>query len=133
MKIRPLGDNVLVKQVKADEVTSFGLVLPEKDEKKAEAEVDPGVSKEDAWDKRAKEVMHMIDDEQDLNNASTSSREQSFIHMEKQKKRSRKKHLESAQDAAEAGFVSNLNKMRKAKLDNTNMNDGQNNGGGMSL
>lgn len=39
MKIRPLGDNVLVKQVKADEVTSFGLVLPDKDEKKAEAEV----------------------------------------------------------------------------------------------
>ena len=39
MKIRPLGDNVLVKKVKADEVTSFGLVLPDKDEKKAEAEV----------------------------------------------------------------------------------------------
>lgn len=29
----------MVKQVKADEVTSFGLVLPDKDEKKAEAEV----------------------------------------------------------------------------------------------
>ena len=29
----------MVKQIKADEVTSFGLVLPEKDEKKAEAEV----------------------------------------------------------------------------------------------
>ena len=39
MQIRPLGDNVLVKQMKADEVTSFGLVLPDKDEKKAEAEV----------------------------------------------------------------------------------------------
>lgn len=39
MNIKPLGDNVLVKQIKADEVTSFGLVLPEKDEKKAEAEV----------------------------------------------------------------------------------------------
>lgn len=39
MSIKPLGDNVLVKQIKADEVTSFGLVLPEKDEKKAEAEV----------------------------------------------------------------------------------------------
>lgn len=39
MNIRPLGDNVLVKQMKADEVTSFGLVLPDKDEKKAEAEV----------------------------------------------------------------------------------------------
>ncbi len=39
MHIRPLGDNVLVKQTKADEVTSFGLVLPGKDEKKAEGEV----------------------------------------------------------------------------------------------
>ena len=39
MNIKPLGDNVLVKQIKADEVTSFGLVLPDKDEKKAEAEV----------------------------------------------------------------------------------------------
>ncbi|MBI2037586.1 MAG: co-chaperone GroES [Candidatus Magasanikbacteria bacterium] len=39
MQIKPLGDNVLVKQIKADEVTSFGLVLPDKDEKKAEAEV----------------------------------------------------------------------------------------------
>ena len=39
MKIRPLGDNVLVKQTKADEVTSFGLVLPGKDEKKPEGDV----------------------------------------------------------------------------------------------
>ncbi|OGH92802.1 MAG: co-chaperone GroES [Candidatus Magasanikbacteria bacterium RIFOXYD2_FULL_39_9] len=39
MQLKPLGDNVLVKQIKADEVTSFGLVLPDKDEKKAEAEV----------------------------------------------------------------------------------------------
>lgn len=39
MNIRPLGDNVLVQQKKADEVTSFGLVLPGKDEKKPEGEV----------------------------------------------------------------------------------------------
>ncbi len=39
MKIRPLGDNVLVKQTKADEVTSFGLVLPGNDEKKPEGDV----------------------------------------------------------------------------------------------
>ncbi|MFA6105773.1 MAG: co-chaperone GroES [Patescibacteria group bacterium] len=39
MRIRPLGDNVLIKQTKADEVTSFGLVLPEKDEKKPEGDV----------------------------------------------------------------------------------------------
>lgn len=39
VKIRPLGDNVLIKQKKADEVTTFGLVLPEKDEKKPEGEV----------------------------------------------------------------------------------------------
>jgi chaperonin GroES len=39
MRIRPLGDNVLVKQAKVDEVTSFGLVLPGKDEKKPEGEV----------------------------------------------------------------------------------------------
>lgn len=39
MKIKPLGDNILVRQKKADEVTAFGLVLPEKDEKKPEGEV----------------------------------------------------------------------------------------------
>jgi chaperonin GroES len=39
MNIKPLGDNVLVEQIKADEVTSFGLVLPGKDEKKPEAKV----------------------------------------------------------------------------------------------
>lgn len=39
MRIRPLGDNILVRQKKADEVTTFGLVLPEKDEKKPEGEV----------------------------------------------------------------------------------------------
>lgn len=39
MKIRPLGDNILVRQKKADEVTAFGLVLPEKDEKKPQGEV----------------------------------------------------------------------------------------------
>ena len=39
MKIKPLGDNVLIRQKKADDVTSFGLVLPEKDEKKPEGEV----------------------------------------------------------------------------------------------
>lgn len=39
MRLRPLGDNVLIRQKKADEVTAFGLVLPEKDEKKPEGEV----------------------------------------------------------------------------------------------
>lgn len=39
MKIRPLGENILVRQKKADEVTAFGLVLPEKDEKKPQGEV----------------------------------------------------------------------------------------------
>ena len=39
MRIRPLGDNILVRQKKADEVTTFGLVLPGKDEKKPEGEV----------------------------------------------------------------------------------------------
>ncbi len=39
MRIRPLGDNILVRQTKADEVTAFGLVLPGKDEKKPEGEV----------------------------------------------------------------------------------------------
>ena len=40
-KIRPLGDRVLVRQKKAEEVTAFGLVLPETvdKEKKAEGEV----------------------------------------------------------------------------------------------
>lgn len=39
IKIRPLGENILIRQKKADEVTSFGLVLPEKEEKKPEGEV----------------------------------------------------------------------------------------------
>ncbi len=45
MNIKPLSDNVLVKQKKVDEVTSFGLVLPGSDEKKPEgivAAVGPG-------------------------------------------------------------------------------------------
>ena len=41
MKIRPLGDRVVVRQKKEEEVTAFGLVLPEtvEKEKKAEGEV----------------------------------------------------------------------------------------------
>lgn len=41
MKIRPLGDRVLVKSVKEEEITAFGLVLPEtvEKEKKMEGEV----------------------------------------------------------------------------------------------
>lgn len=41
MTIRPLGDHVLVRPKKEEEVTAFGLVLPEtvEKEKKAEGEV----------------------------------------------------------------------------------------------
>lgn len=41
MQIKPLGDHVLVRQKKEEEVTTFGLVLPEtmEKEKKAEGEV----------------------------------------------------------------------------------------------
>ncbi len=41
MQIKPLGDHVLVRPKKEEEVTSFGLVLPEtvEKEKKAEGEV----------------------------------------------------------------------------------------------
>ncbi len=41
MPIRPLGDHVLVRPKKEEEVTAFGLVLPEtvEKEKKAEGEV----------------------------------------------------------------------------------------------
>lgn len=39
MQIRPLGDNVLVKQKKEDEVTAFGLVLPGDKKEKPEGEV----------------------------------------------------------------------------------------------
>lgn len=96
-----------------------------------EAEIDPGISEKDAWDDRSKQVMNMIDDEQDLNNSSTSSREQSFIHMEKQRKRRNKKNQELAKDGA--GFVAQLNQLRKAKLDKSNMNGGQSNDGGISF
>lgn len=101
-----------------------------------EAEADKGVSDEDAWDDRAKQVMGMIDDAQELNNASTSSREQSFIHMEKQKKRHNKRNQELAKEGA--GFVDQLNQLRKARVDKSGVsNDGQGNnnsqGGGMSL
>ncbi len=50
MNIRPLGDNVLVKQKKEDEVTSFGLVLPGDKKEKAEGivvAVGPGKLLED--------------------------------------------------------------------------------------
>ena len=39
MRIRPLGDNVLVKQKIEDEVTSFGLVLPGDKKEKPEGVV----------------------------------------------------------------------------------------------
>lgn len=39
MNIRPLGDNVLVRQKKEDEVTSFGLVLSGDKKEKPEGEV----------------------------------------------------------------------------------------------
>lgn len=39
MQIKPLGDHVLVKQKKEDEVTSFGLVLSGDKKKKPEGEV----------------------------------------------------------------------------------------------
>lgn len=39
MAIRPLGDHVLVRQKKEDEVTSFGLVLTGDKKKKPEGEV----------------------------------------------------------------------------------------------
>lgn len=39
MSIRPLGDHVLVRQKKEDEVTSFGLVLTGDKKKKPEGEV----------------------------------------------------------------------------------------------
>jgi len=39
MLIRPLGDNVLVKQKKEEEVTSFGLVLAGDKKEKAEGTV----------------------------------------------------------------------------------------------
>ncbi len=39
MQIRPLGDHVLVRQKKEDEVTSFGLVLSGDKKKKPEGEV----------------------------------------------------------------------------------------------
>ena len=39
MNIRPLGDNVLVKQKKEEEITSFGLVLTGDKKEKPEGEV----------------------------------------------------------------------------------------------
>ena len=41
MQIRPLGDRVLVKAIKEEEVTASGIVLPEtvEKEKKAEGEI----------------------------------------------------------------------------------------------
>jgi len=48
--IKPLGDNVLVKQKKEDEVTSFGLILSGDKKEKSEGEiiaVGPGKLMED--------------------------------------------------------------------------------------
>lgn len=41
MNIKPLGDHIVVKIIKEEEVTSFGIVLPEsaEKEKKAQGEV----------------------------------------------------------------------------------------------
>lgn len=40
MQIKPLGDHVLVKQTKEEEVTSFGLVLTKSEEERKKAEGD---------------------------------------------------------------------------------------------
>jgi len=79
-----------------------------------EAEKDKGTSDEDTWDKRSDEIKKMIHDEQDLNHSSKSSRDQSFIHAQKQ----RKKH-EKAKDGAESNlsYVQQVNRLRKAKID----------------
>ena len=73
---------------------------------------------EDVWDKRGAEIQQMIEDEQDLNNASKSSRDQSFINRKKQEKRHAKKHKESAQDSFEdMGYVKRLRNMRQDRTE----------------
>lgn len=60
---------------------------------------------EDAWDKRPQEIAQMIEDAQDLNNASESTREQSFLHRKKQDKikhKKQEKKIEEQKEAAEA-------------------------------
>lgn len=72
---------------------------------------------EDAWDRRYKEIVHMIEDTQDLNNASKSTRDQSFIHQVKQRNKHKKSHGDVGEKIGKIGFVEGVNKMRKARLD----------------
>lgn len=89
-----------------------------------EAEQDLGISEKDAWDDRGAEIIEMIQDGRDLNNASRSSRAQGFIHVAKQRKL-QEKHNEAA--GATLGHVAKLMQWRK----NTENDMGQ--GGGSPL
>lgn len=126
------------KQVLKNALKKLEGVLPESNQQRnldretggLEAEKDPEISEKDAWDDRSAQISQMTEDGQDLNNASKSTRERSFIHRKKQELKHRKKNREIAEEGA--GYVAQLNQMRKARLDKTNINDGQSNGGGMS-
>ncbi|HLD77300.1 MAG TPA: hypothetical protein VI861_04125 [Rickettsiales bacterium] len=79
-----------------------------------EAEIDKGISEKDVWDDRHAQIEQMIEDEQDLNNPSKSSRNQSFIHRKKQEKKNRKENEKAAQDSFEnMGYVARVRNMRK--------------------
>ncbi len=131
----------LVEEVKADLIKigrKLSGIRPEGNQQRnldretggMEAEKDKGISEKDAWDSRPEQIQKMIEDAQDLNNASKSSRQKGFIHVKKQQKKAEKSH-EKAVEAVEAGFVANLNRMRKARLDNSNaFSSGKQNGGG---
>ncbi len=83
-----------------------------------EAQADKGISDPDVWDKRPDEINKMIQDTQDLNNATKSSREQSLIHRDKQHK-IHEKRMEKEKDGAQAhlSYVQQVNRFRNAKVD----------------
>lgn len=81
-----------------------------------ETEADKGISEEDAWDKRSEQIAQMNEDSQDLNNASKSTRNQSFIHRKKQEKKQKRDHDEAAKNSAENSYVKKV-KERQGRSD----------------
>lgn len=79
-----------------------------------EAEIDKGISEDDAWDRRSEEVAKMNKDAQDLNNASKSTRARAFIYVDKMKKKRQQEGHDHSAGATE-GYVAKLKQWRQNK------------------
>jgi len=89
-----------------------------------EVEENPIISEKDVWDNRGEEIADMIQDVGDLNNATKSSREQSFIHSGKQKKLKESRGSDLEASLATKGHVAKLMKWRQNSEDSVGRDGG---------